>query len=271
MKKLLLMAFVMLVAACDKEDNGMQEQPMKIVQISVADFPATRAEAFGKTAWEAGDELLLGYLGYSATNMLGAAAHSTHKLTFDGHVWTLDTPLVIDPKLDSHGIEVFYSPNRVLTLGNIADMDMHLCYLPNDLSGKVSDHTPYFLTEFLYANFLIEDETVVIDYSLAERDEMLLRSHRIRINYQQTEGVQLRVEMKNVTYPVAWFPVADVANYSVTTTTDEDGNAFIYLLWDNYSGASIQVYKGSSAVSKVISLPASGNDMGGKAFSLTIE
>lgn len=271
MKKFLLMAFVLLVAACAKEDNGVVEPQKKVIQIEVADFPMTRADSFGKTAWEAGDELLIGYMGVAVVqDYEQVAEHSAHKLTFDGKQWTLDTPLEVSENVAYVGLEVFYAPGRALTYSDAHFQPMHLCYLPEDLDGSVSDYAPYFLHEYLSAMFILDDNNkLLIDFSSNSTSLLeIYRSNRIRINYKNTADVSLTVKMTNAGCPVAFGICENVGNCSVTTTTDEDGNAFVYLLCGDSSIPSLQVFNGSKAVSKVVTLPDSSN---GKAYSLTIE
>ena len=66
MKKYIFAALALLAIACAKEDVEQQPAPQPIT-INVADFPTTRADSYGKTAWEAGDKLMVDIRGYKDT------------------------------------------------------------------------------------------------------------------------------------------------------------------------------------------------------------
>lgn len=228
MKKYIFAALALLAIACAKEDVEQQPAPQPIT-INVADFPTTRADSYGKTAWEAGDKLMVDIVGYNDTEGGPVVdGHSLHTLTYNGTNWSIDTPIVdLSEYGDSYNIYATYCPNMHMEWDNIRDIYF--------LTKTTEEQNPY-LSEYLcdmYCYFDSETNTLDIPF------ETIARNNRIRVNYKP--NTEIIVSLHRVDYAVHFCWLArehaeeDYEDVEFKVTTDNDGNAFIYAMWHGYS------------------------------------
>lgn len=228
MKKYIFAALALLAIACAKEDVEQQPAPQPIT-INVADFPTTRADSYGKTAWEAGDKLMVDILGYKDTEEgMFVNEHSLHTLTYNGTNWSIDTPIVdLSEYGDWYDIFATYCPNMHMEWDNTLDTYF--------LTKTTDDQNPY-LSEYLNdQTCFFDSETNTLDIPL----NTIARNNRIRVNYKP--NTEIKVSLHRVDYVVQFHTLAceyngdgDYGDVEFNVTTDNDGNAFIYAMWHGY-------------------------------------
>lgn len=228
MKKYIFAALALLAIACAKEDVEQQPAPQPIT-INVADFPSTRADSYGKTAWEAGDKLMVDILGYKDTEEgMFVNEHSLHTLTYNGTSWSIDTPIVdLSEYGDWYDIFATYCPNMHMEWDNTRD-----AYF---LTKTTDDQNPY-LSEYLCdMTCFFYSETNTLDIPL----NTIARNNRIRVHY--TPNTEIKVSLHRVDYVVRFNTLAceyhgdeDYGDVEFNVTTDKKGDAFIYAMWHGY-------------------------------------
>lgn len=231
MKKYIFAALALLAIACAKEDVEQQPAPQPIT-INVADFPTTRADSYGKTAWEAGDKLMVQIVGYNFNpvhNWDDVNERSLHTLTYNGTNWSIDTPIGdLTEYGERYEIMATYCPNMHMEWNNTHD-----AYF---ITKTTNDQNPY-LSEYLcdmYCYFDSETNTLDIPF------DSFARNNRIRVNYKP--NTEIIVSLDRVDYAVYYNWLAREAesedyeeDVEFNVTTDNDGNAFIYAMWHGYS------------------------------------
>lgn len=288
MKKFLFIAIALFAFACSKEEAEPTTPQLHPVTINVADFPTTRADVYGKTTWEKGDKLWVEITLYSAEMDLEEEIPIyLYPITYNGSTWESEKPILL-PTFDEIGIYVTYCPNMSMTF----NYDNYLYFLQ-----KTTNKTPY-LNEFLsvcmyelYGDnqyYDINTNTLNISFD-ADWDNMEIgRNNRIRVNYKP--NTEIKVSLESVTYAIRLEWIApevyggDYENIEFNTTTDADGNAFIYALW--YPGLytdtgepsiTIKDKTGSKILKEKIYLPYEEyyqfpyeREAGGRAYVLTV-
>lgn len=266
----------MVAFACTKEDIATEQTPQpSIVNINIVGFPeavGTRAETtYGKSAWEAGDELLVEYIETDSSDSF--LTHSFHTMTYDGVKWSIDTPIYRsnNTRATICGAYICYYPN--FTVATDSAGNPTTCnYGFYNLAAKSSSRSVYE-SEFLSTISIIENNELYVDFSTID----ILRNNRIRINY--TPNTTIKVTTNNIYYSCTTdgFSSNTVANGTFSLTTDADGNAFIYGWWmspeDTGSSApslKITSSTGTSLYSKT--LPYSkGEGDGNNAYVITLK
>lgn len=283
MKKYIFAALALLTIACAKEDVEQQPAPQPIT-INVADFPTTRADSYGKTAWEAGDKLMVDIIGYNfdpVYNWYDANEHSLHTLTYNGTNWSIDTPIGdLTEYGEQYKIMATYCPNMHMEWNNI-----HVAYL---LTKNTEEQNPYLSEYLCEMECYFDPETNTLDILFDE--EAIARNNRIRVNYKP--NTEIKVSLHRVDYAIHYNWLAreeaeeDYEDVEFNVTTDNDGNAFIYAMWHGYNiytnefvsdpTITIKSSDGSKTL-KTADLPytegcywANDIDAGGRAFVLTV-
>lgn len=286
MKKYIFAALALLAIACAKEDVEQQPAPQPIT-INVADFPTTRADSYGKTAWEAGDKLMVDIVGYNDTEEgADVDGRSLHTLTYNGTNWSIDTPI---GDLTEYGeyyeIYATYCPNMQM------EWDDYIIHYR--ITKTTEEQNPY-LSEYLCdLSCSFDSGTNTLDILF----EDIARNNRIRVNYKP--NTEIKVSLHRVDYAIRFDWLArernmenedptddDYEDVEFNVTTDNDGNAFIYAMWHGYSinpekfvsnpTITIKSSDGSKTL-KTAELPseigafwADNSYAGGRAFVLTV-
>ncbi len=228
MKKYIFAALALLAIACAKEDVEQQPAPQPIT-INVADFPTTRADSYGKTAWEAGDKLMVDIRGYKDTKYgLAVNERSLHTLTYNGTKWSIDTPIGdLTEYGEYYDIYATYCPNMQMEWN---DIDAYF------LTKTTDDQNPY-LSEYLCdLSCSFDSGTNTLDILF---DEAIARNNRIRVNYKP--NTEIKISLHRVDYVISFNWLAreyndeDYEDVEFNVTTDNDGNAFIYAMWHGYT------------------------------------
>lgn len=284
MKKFLFIAIALFAFACSKEEAEPTTPQLHPVTINVADFPATRADVYGKTAWETGDKLWIEIKLFSAESIFDDEAFTyLHPITFNGSSWLSESPLYL-PDFDFIDLYVTYCPNMEMTM--LEDMGAYFL-------EEATDETPY-LNEFLSVN-IYEDygdnmyyNTETNTLKIAWDGGDIGRNNRIRINY--TPNTEIKVALESVTYAIRYDWIApemytdDYEDVEFNVTTDADGNAFIFAMWypgmdETLANPSITILNsdGSEILKDKVKLPYSQNfqfpfeaEAGGRAYVLTV-
>ena len=275
MKKYIFAALALLAIACAKEDVEQQPAPQPIT-INVADFPSTRADSYGKTAWEAGDKLMVYIIDNTEGNYDPIGLYT---LTYNGTNWSIDTPIGDLSVYEDLIIQATYCPNM--------QMEWNEEWGEYFITKATVEQNPY-LSEYLCdmaCSFDSETNTLDIPF------DSFARNNRIRVNY--TPNTEIKVSLHRVDYAVHYVWLAretkndDYENVEFNVTTDNDGNAFIYAMWHGYSidpvefksnpTITIKSSNGSKTLREAIDLPytagcywANDIDAGGRAFKLIV-
>lgn len=249
MKKYIFAILALISAACTNEYIEQTPQPeTTYMNISVADFPSsydsTRAgDKYGKTAWVAGDELLLEYWEYCPNDEgdWDTLTNTRHIMTFDGSKWSIDTPIAM-PNVGKGNVwcdlYIEYHPGFRHEYNEEWD---EYWFVPKNAN---SDNSIYTTSEYIkaYNAVVSSDHTITfncVKFSEDEIDNITKygyyssfisdRTNRIRINYKP--NTTIKVSGDNLMY----FDNAYTLNWLddiYTIKTDADGNAFIYAYWE---------------------------------------
>lgn len=217
-------AFALAMTACsESEDLANDPNPVKVSKITVSPYPAftenaqTRSNGVGtfdagKTAWEAGDEILLivsGNLGLAVQNIT---------LTYDGTEWVSDKP-------------IYWLVSRTVAMALYAP-DWTFPQTPST-KLELKEGAEYGTSEYLYvySPLLTGEGDITIDFSETPR-----YYNRLRIAGEPSSTMY--VTITNFEPCVT----GEYKEYHYTLDTDEKGNAYLYGSWKD--GASLTV-KGS--------------------------
>lgn len=221
-----------LTACSENEDLATTPANGKVMKINVSPYPAFAEDAgtrsvgtfdAGKTAWEAGDEILL-FVGYENTIDKNIQQIT---LTYNGVEWEADKNI-----------------NWLTTYTMVSAL-----YAPDWKFGTEGSQYPilkedaqYGTSEYLevYVHEILDDGVLSIDFSNATRNYSRLR---IAGEPSSTVGVTItKFQPANGTS----------GDYEYSLTTDENGNAYLYGSWE--AGATLTI-KGNFDVN------GTGNEM----------
>lgn len=219
---LYIAAFVSALTACsESEDLATTPADSKVVKINVSPYPAfaedtgTRSVGTfdaGKTAWEAGDEILL-MVGYAISNDMNIQ-HIT--LTYDGTEWNADKPI--------NWLTTYTMTRAVYAPDWTFDME-------NAWSFTLKENAEnYGTSEFLGVEGDVTDDGVLsLDFSNATRNYS-----RLRIAGEASSAV-------NVAFTnFRPFGKYELGDYNYSLTTDEKGNAYLYGSWEANTSLTIK-------------------------------
>ena len=218
---LYIAAFAWALTACsESEDLATTPANGKVVKINVSPYPAFTEDAgtrsnvgtfdAGKTAWEAGDEILL-FVGYD--NTIGKNIQQI-TLTYNGVEWKADKNI---NWLTTHTmVSALYAPDwKFGTEGSQYPI--------------LKEDAQYGTSEYLevYVHEIPDDGVLSIDFSNATRNYS-----RLRIAGETSSTVNVAI--------TDFTPAGDGTgeeNYSLKT--DENGNAYLYGSWT--AGATLTI------------------------------
>ena len=219
---LYIAAFVSALTACsESEDLATTPANGKVVKINVSPYPAfaedtgTRSVGTfdaGKTAWEAGDKILL-MVGYAISNDMNIQ-HIT--LTYDGTEWTADKPI--------NWLTTYTMTRAVYAPDWTFDME-------NAWSFTLKENAEnYGTSEFLGVEGDVTDDGVLsLDFSNATRNYS-----RLRIAGEASSTVNVAITNFSP------FGTSDFKEYNYSLTTDEKGNAYLYGSWKENASLTIK-------------------------------
>lgn len=216
-----------LTACSESEDLATTPTNGKVVKINVSPYPAfaedvrTRSVGTfdaGKTAWEAGDEIML---------MVGYYDGNTHyqyiTLTYNGMEWNADK--TINWLTTYTMASAVYAPDWTFDMENVGSFT---------LKENVQN---YGTSEFLEVGGNVTNDSVLsIDFSQAKRSY-----NRLRIAGEASSKVNVAITNFRP------FGTSDFKEYNYSLTTDEKGNAYLYGSWE--AGASLTI-KGNFDVNR---------------------
>lgn len=217
---LYIAAFAWALTACsESEELATTPANGKAVKINVSPYPAfaedvrTRSVGTfdaGKTAWEAGDEIML---------MVGYYDGNTHyqyiTLTYNGMEWNADK--TINWLTTYTMASAVYAPDWTFDMENVGSFT---------LKENVQN---YGTSEFLEVGGNVTNDSVLsIDFSQAKRSY-----NRLRIAGEASSKVNVAITNFRP------FGTSDFKEYNYSLTTDEKGNAYLYGSWEE--GASLTI------------------------------
>lgn len=220
---MMAVAVVAIVSCSNEQDEPMQPAHNGTLQFVVSDFPAfgedpeTRAigtQDEGKTAWEAGDEIIVGL--YSSKYKSQYAT-----LIYDGSKWNLNGSLSYLEN-ETPAVRAYYAPCYEAT-GNTMNLR----------TGMLDRMTEYFET----FECQVENSTISISFEDVTRD------------YSRLRIVGLAGETYTVT-TTGFTPAGTTseATEAYTLTVDSLGNAYLYGTFAE--GATVTVKQGDAALAE---------------------
>lgn len=241
-----------LTACSENEDLATTPTNGKVVKINVSPYPAFAEDAgtrsvgtfdAGKTAWEAGDEILL-MVGYAISNDMNIQ-HIT--LTFDGTEWNADKSI---NWLTTYTIaSALYAPDWTF---DVKDRQ----------SFTLKENAQYGTSEFIEVGGLklTNNSVLSIDFSQAKRSY-----NRLRIAGEASSTVNVAISNFR---PFGTGELFNEYNYSLTT--DEKGNTYLYGWWKEDASLTVKGTFNVNGTDKEITLfsrdglPDTSNDYEGK-------
>lgn len=249
---LYIAAFALALTACsESEELATAPTPVKVSKITVSPYPAftenlqTRSVGTfdaGKTAWKAGDEILL-VVGY----MAGYEINIQHiTLRYDGTEWNADK--TINWLTTDTGATALYAPDWTFSQTSA-------------ISFELKEGAEYGRSEYLEINIgeLTDERNITIDFSQATR-----RYNRLRIAGEPSSTVDVKI---TDFYP---FGAGNYEEHKYSLTTDEKGNAYLYGWWNANASLTITGTFDVNGTDKEITLfsrknlPDTSNDYSGK-------
>lgn len=233
---------VAVTASCSNEmDEPMQPAHNGTLQFVVSDFPAfgeapeTRASQIGipdagKTAWEAGDEIIVEL--YSSKYKFQWAT-----LIYDGSKWNLNGSLLYLEN-ETPTVSAIYAP----------------CYEVAEVGWQFRDGMLRGMTEYLWSDDCqVKNNTISISFAGVIRD------------YSRLRIVGLAGETYTVNTTNGFTPAGATSEETepYTLTADEKGNAYLY---DTFAeGATVTVKQGDVTLA---SYPFTAETEQGKSYAL---
>ena len=239
MKNLLyIISMAILLAACtnDIENDAIQTG---ILTLTVGDFPAfgedaaTRAigttDAGGKSAWEAGDQLLV-----SVTCSSDEPQYAV--MSYDGSTW-ITTP-TLKQTYASYTVTAWYAPAYQWSTTN----DGTLALRDGEQAGL--------------------DECIMATSNSSPNITFTSREYS-RLRIASTSSTQLSVSLTNFT-PAGSSISSD---NSYTLTTDSKGNAYLYGTWTTNSNLQVTAQYSASATTPLYNKALSHASANGQSFA----
>lgn len=240
MKNLLyIISMAILLAACtnDIENDAIQTD---ILTLTVGDFPAfgedaaTRAigttDADGKSAWEAGDQLLVSVTCSSAEPQYAV-------MNYDGSTWT--TTPTLKQTSATYTVTAWYAP----------------AYEWDTTNGtlKLQDEQQAGLDEYICST---GNNSPDITFMSSGRNYSRLR-------IASTSSTQLSVSLTGFT------PAGSTASTdnTYTLTTDSKGNAYLYGTWTKNSNLQVTAQYSASATTPLYNKALSHASANGQSFA----
>ena len=239
MKNLLyIISMAILLAACtnDIENDAIQTD---ILTLTVGDFPAfgedaaTRAigttDAGGKSAWEAGDQLLV-----SVTCSSDKPQYAV--MSYDGSTW-ITTP-TLKQTYASYTVTAWYAPAYQWSTTN----DGTLALRDGEQAGL--------------------DECIMATSNSSPNITFTSREYS-RLRIASTSSTQLSVSLTDFT--PAGSTTSGSNNY--TLTTDSKGNAYLYGTWTKNSNLQVTAQYSASATTPLYNKALSHASANGQSFA----
>ncbi len=271
MKRVIFALVALAMVACAKNDVEAPKPDTQILNLTISDFPAlegaTRSdEVYGKTAWEAGDELLIHYYQVDEVKMTPTLI-SEHKATYDGSAWSIDPVIEINAEHVKPYLQVYYRQGLKWKKQGDSYYDW------TSVTEDEQEPTVVQLaqSEFLCVFNLIQGDNHHLTFSKIVDGEgrlissVLQRSNRIRFQSTTSNaGNQVNIggPQTTVSYSMADLGYSSKLDENTSFTIDDDGNIIVYLYWDensilpqNYGTPKLNYY-----YQAVVNLPYGEND-----------
>lgn len=241
MKRVIFALMALAMVACAKNDVEAPKPDTQILNLTISDFPAlegaTRSdEVYGKTAWEAGDELLIHYYQVDEVKMTPTLI-SEHKATYDGSAWSIDPVIEINAEHVKSYLQVYYRQGLKWKKQGDSYYDW------TSVTEDEQEPTVVQLaqSEFLCVFNLIQGDNHHLTFSKIVDGEgrlissVLQRSNRIRFQFATSDAgdpINIGGQQTTVSYSMADLSYTTKLDDNITFTVDDDGNIIVYLYWD---------------------------------------
>ena len=249
---LYIAALALALTACSESDDLAGTPPhVEVAKIIVGPYPAfaenptTRSVGTfdaGKTAWEAGDEILL-----IVGRRTGYETNTQHiTLTFDGTEWNADK--TINWLTKSMVASALYAPDWTFSQTSAINFEL-------------KEGAEYGRSEYLNiaVSELTDERNITLDFSQAKRNY-----DRLRIAAEPSSAVNVTI----TDFCPSCTGKFEEHNYSLTT--DEKGNAYLYGWWRENASLTVKGTFEVNGTDKEITLfsrnnlPDTSHDFSGK-------